>query len=73
VFVLGERHSHEFAVDSPAVVLAGITGQTKRIRLASGVTGLSALDPVRVYEDFAQLAATAGPRRAGHGTSAPPP
>jgi alkanesulfonate monooxygenase SsuD/methylene tetrahydromethanopterin reductase-like flavin-dependent oxidoreductase (luciferase family) len=54
-------------------VLAGIAGQTKRIRLASGVTGLSALDPVRVYEDFAQLAATAGPRRAGHGTSAPPP
>jgi alkanesulfonate monooxygenase SsuD/methylene tetrahydromethanopterin reductase-like flavin-dependent oxidoreductase (luciferase family) len=55
VFVLGEHHSHRFAVASPAVVLAAIAGQTERIRLASGVTVLSALDPVRVYQDFAQL------------------
>jgi hypothetical protein len=55
VFALGEHHSHKFAVASPAVVLAAIAGQTERIRLTSGVTVLSALDPVRVYQDFAQL------------------
>src|SRR4051794_39053073 len=55
VFALGEHHSHKFAVASPAVALAAIAGQTERIRLASGVTVLSALDPVRVYQDFAQL------------------
>ena len=54
-FTLGEHHSHKFAVASPAVVLATIAGQTERIRLASGVTVLSALDPVRVHQDFAQL------------------
>src|SRR3954451_11371734 len=55
VFALGEHHNHKFAVASPAVVLATIAAQTERIRLASGVTVLSALDPVRVYQDFAQL------------------
>src|SRR3954468_12794286 len=55
VFSLGEHHSHKFAVASPAVVLAAIAGQTERIRLTSGVTVLSALDPVRVHQDFAQL------------------
>jgi alkanesulfonate monooxygenase SsuD/methylene tetrahydromethanopterin reductase-like flavin-dependent oxidoreductase (luciferase family) len=55
VFALGEHHSHKFAVASPAVVLAAIAAQTERIRLTSGVTVLSALDPVRVYQDFAQL------------------
>src|SRR4051812_14828966 len=55
VFALGEHHSHNFAVASPAVALAAIAAQTQRIRLASGVTVLSALDPVRVYQDFTQL------------------
>jgi alkanesulfonate monooxygenase SsuD/methylene tetrahydromethanopterin reductase-like flavin-dependent oxidoreductase (luciferase family) len=55
VFTLGEHHSHKFAVASPAVVLATVAGQTERIRLTSGVTVLSALDPVRVYQDFTQL------------------
>jgi alkanesulfonate monooxygenase SsuD/methylene tetrahydromethanopterin reductase-like flavin-dependent oxidoreductase (luciferase family) len=55
IFALGEHHSHKFAVASPAVVLAAIAGQTERIRLTSGVTVLSALDPVRVWQDFAQL------------------
>src|SRR5688500_18951252 len=55
VFALGQHHSHTFAVASPAVVLAAIAAQTERIRLASGVTVLSALDPVPVYQDFAQL------------------
>jgi alkanesulfonate monooxygenase SsuD/methylene tetrahydromethanopterin reductase-like flavin-dependent oxidoreductase (luciferase family) len=55
VFALGEHHSPEFAVSSPAVVLAAIAARTEHIRLTSGVTVLPVLDPVRVYEDFAQL------------------
>jgi alkanesulfonate monooxygenase SsuD/methylene tetrahydromethanopterin reductase-like flavin-dependent oxidoreductase (luciferase family) len=62
VFTLGEHHSHKFAVASPAVVLAAIAGQTERIRLTSGVTVLSALDPVRVWQDFAQLDLVSGGR-----------
>jgi len=55
VFALGEHHNLDYAVSSPAVVLAAIAARTERIRLTSGVTVLSALDPVRVYQDFAQL------------------
>jgi alkanesulfonate monooxygenase SsuD/methylene tetrahydromethanopterin reductase-like flavin-dependent oxidoreductase (luciferase family) len=36
-------------------VLAAAAARTERIRLTSGVTVLPVLDPVRVYEDFAQL------------------
>ncbi|MCW6003435.1 LLM class flavin-dependent oxidoreductase [Micromonospora sp. CPCC 205371] len=55
VFALGEHHNLDYAVSSPAVVLAAIAARTSSIRLTSGVTVLSALDPVRVYQDFAQL------------------
>jgi alkanesulfonate monooxygenase SsuD/methylene tetrahydromethanopterin reductase-like flavin-dependent oxidoreductase (luciferase family) len=55
VFALGEHHTLDFAVSSPAVVLAAIAARTQRIRLTSAVTVLSVLDPVRVYQDFAQL------------------
>lgn len=55
VFALGEHHTLDFAVSSPAVVLAAIAARTVRIRLTSAVTVLSVLDPVRVYQDFAQL------------------
>lgn len=55
LFGLGEHHSEDFAVSSPAVVLAAIAARTTRVRLASAVTVLSTLDPVRVYEDYATL------------------
>src|SRR3954470_7493036 len=55
LFALGEHHTLDFAVSSPAVVLAAIAARTQRIRLTSAVTVLSVLDPVRVYQDFAQL------------------
>lgn len=55
VFALGEHHTLDFAVSSRAVVLAAIAARTQRIRLTSAVTVLSVLDPVRVYQDFAQL------------------
>src|SRR4051812_4828813 len=55
LFALGEHHTLDFAVSSPAVVLAAIAARTERIRLTSAVTVLSVHDPVRVYQDFAQL------------------
>jgi alkanesulfonate monooxygenase SsuD/methylene tetrahydromethanopterin reductase-like flavin-dependent oxidoreductase (luciferase family) len=55
VFALGEHHGPEYGVSSPAVVLAAAAAKTDHIRLTSGVTVLPVLDPVRVYEDFAQL------------------
>lgn len=54
-FGLGEHHNPHFVVSSPAVVLAAIAARTEHIRLTSSVTTLSALDPVRVYQDFATL------------------
>jgi alkanesulfonate monooxygenase SsuD/methylene tetrahydromethanopterin reductase-like flavin-dependent oxidoreductase (luciferase family) len=62
VFGLGEHHSAEFAVSSPAVVLAAAAVATSSIRLTSAVTVLSVLDPVRVYEDFATLDLLSGGR-----------
>ncbi|WP_402466003.1 LLM class flavin-dependent oxidoreductase [Isoptericola aurantiacus] len=55
VFGVGEHHSRQFAVSSPAVNLAAIAQATSRIRLTSTATVLSTLDPVRVYQDFATL------------------
>lgn len=55
VIGLGEHHREEFAISSPEMVLAGIAGLTKRIKLASAVTVLSSDDPVRVFERFATL------------------
>jgi alkanesulfonate monooxygenase SsuD/methylene tetrahydromethanopterin reductase-like flavin-dependent oxidoreductase (luciferase family) len=62
VFGVGEHHSADFAVPSPAVVLAAIATRTSSIRLTSAVTVLSVLDPVRVYEDFATLDLLSGGR-----------
>jgi probable LLM family oxidoreductase len=52
---VGEHHRDDFAVSAPDVVLAGIAGQTRRIRLGSAVTVLSSDDPVRVFERFSTL------------------
>ena len=40
---------------APAVILAAAAARTKRIRLTSAVTVLSAADPVRVFQEFATL------------------
>src|ERR687887_2693335 len=55
VFGVGEHHRPDFAVSSPAVVLAAAAARTKQIRLTSAVTVLSSDDPVRVFQDFATL------------------
>ncbi|HWO55301.1 MAG TPA: LLM class flavin-dependent oxidoreductase, partial [Paenibacillus cookii] len=50
VFGVGEHHRKDYAVSSPAMVLAAAAPQTKRIRLTSAVTVLSSADPVRVFQ-----------------------
>ncbi|MDB6078301.1 MAG: luciferase family protein [Akkermansiaceae bacterium] len=55
IFGIGEHHRHDFADSAPAVILAAAAARTKRIRLTSAVTVLSAHDPVRVFQDFATL------------------
>ncbi|MEP7384527.1 MAG: LLM class flavin-dependent oxidoreductase, partial [Gemmatimonadota bacterium] len=62
VFGVGEHHRTDFAVSSPAVVLAAAAGRTSRIRLTSAVTVLSSDDPVRVFQDFATLDQLSGGR-----------
>ena len=55
VFGIGEHHRHDFLDSAPAVILGAAAAVTRRIRLASAVTVLSADDPVRVFQDFATL------------------
>jgi probable LLM family oxidoreductase len=62
VFGVGEHHRPDFAVSSPAVVLAAAAARTRRIRLTSAVTVLSSDDPVRVFQDFATVDLLSGGR-----------
>ena len=55
VFGIGEHHRREFLDSAPAVILAAAAARTKRIRLSSAVTVLSATDPVRLFQEFATL------------------
>jgi alkanesulfonate monooxygenase SsuD/methylene tetrahydromethanopterin reductase-like flavin-dependent oxidoreductase (luciferase family) len=55
VFGVGEHHRPDYAVSSPAVILAAAAAITKNIKLASAVTVLSSDDPVRVYQQFATV------------------
>jgi probable LLM family oxidoreductase len=55
VFGVGEHHRREFLDSAPVVILAAAAARTKRIRLTSAVTVLSAADPVRVFQEFATL------------------
>ena len=49
-------------MSSPAIILAAAAVKTKHIRLSSGVTVLSSDDPVRVFQDFAQVDLLSGGR-----------
>ena len=62
VFAIGEHHRPDFLVSSPAVPLAAIAARTSRIRLSSAVTVLSSDDPVRVFQQFAELDLISGGR-----------
>ena len=54
-FGVGEHHRRDFLDSAPAVILGAAAARTKRIRLTSAVTVLSAADPVRVFQEFATL------------------
>jgi probable LLM family oxidoreductase len=62
VFAIGEHHRPDFLISSPAVALAAIAARTERIRLSSAVTVLSSDDPVRVFQQFAELDLISGGR-----------
>ena len=62
VFGVGEHHRPDYAVSSPALILAAAAVLTKKIKLASAVTVLSSDDPVRVYQDFATVDLLSGGR-----------
>ena len=62
VFSVGEHHRGDFAVSSPAVVLAAMAENTRSIKLSSAVTVLSSDDPVRVFQQFATLDLISGGR-----------
>src|SRR5437762_8265574 len=62
VFGVGEHHRPDFAVSTPAVVLAAAAERTSTILLTSAVSVLSSDDPVRVFEQFATLDLLSGGR-----------
>src|SRR5437773_2387608 len=62
VFGIAEPHRREFLDAAPTVILAGAAARTRRIRLTSAVTVLSAADPVRVFQNFATLDLISGGR-----------
>ena len=55
VFGIGEHHRPDYAVSSPAIILAAAAMVTKNIKLTSAVTVLSSDDPVRVFQDFSEV------------------
>jgi len=55
VFGIGEHHRREFLDSAPSAILAAAAARTKNIRLTSAVAVLSAVDPVRLFQQFATL------------------
>ncbi|TBX70305.1 LLM class flavin-dependent oxidoreductase [Flavobacterium silvisoli] len=62
VFGVGEHHRPDYAVSSPATILAAAAVLTKNIKLTSTVTVLSSDDPVRVFQEFATVDLLSGGR-----------
>jgi len=62
VFGISEHHRSEYLDSAPAIILAAAASRTKRIKLTSAVTVLSAADPVRVFQEFATLDLISGGR-----------
>jgi len=54
-FGVGEHHRPDFPISSPSVMVAAIAAVTKNIRVGSSVTVLSTEDPVRVFQQFAEI------------------
>ncbi len=62
VFGIGEHHRPDYAVSSPAIILAAAAMITKNIKLTSAVTVLSSDDPVRVFQNFSEVDLLSGGR-----------
>jgi probable LLM family oxidoreductase len=62
VFAIGEHHRPDYLISSPAVALGAVAAITERIRLSSAVTVLSSEDPVRVFQQFAEIDLISGGR-----------
>lgn len=62
VYGVGEHHREDFAVSAPEIVLAAGAIKTEKIRLASAVSVLSSLDPIRVYQQYATIDALSNGR-----------
>ena len=52
---VGESHQDYFVTQAHTVVLSAIAQATEKMKIGSGSTIISTLDPVRVYEDFATI------------------
>src|SRR5690606_3620671 len=61
-FGIGEHHRPDYAVPSPAIILAAAATVTKRIRLGSAVSVISSSDPVKLYQNFAMIDLLSGGR-----------
>ena len=54
-FGIGEHHRREYLDSAPPVILGAAAVRTKHIRLTSAVAVLSAVDPVRLFQQFATV------------------
>ena len=55
VFAVGEHHRPDYLISAPTVVLGAAAVKTRNIKLSSAVTVLSSDDPVRVFQQFAEI------------------
>jgi probable LLM family oxidoreductase len=62
VFAIGEHHRPDYLISSPTVALGAAAAITENIRLSSAVTVLSSEDPVRVFQQFAEIDLISGGR-----------
>lgn len=61
-FQLGESHQEYFVSQAHLIILSAIARETEEIKLSTGVTTISVLDPVRVFEDAATIDLLSGGR-----------
>ena len=54
-FGIGEHHRKEYLDSAPPVILGAAAVRTRAIRLTSAVAVLSAIDPVRLFQQFATV------------------
>jgi alkanesulfonate monooxygenase SsuD/methylene tetrahydromethanopterin reductase-like flavin-dependent oxidoreductase (luciferase family) len=59
---LGEHHCSDYILSAPPVVLAAIAERTTTLRLSTGVTLATHLDPIRLAEDYATVDNLSGGR-----------